>query len=320
MQDVEALMAKLALPVILPLLPSSRIFWLYLVGAAALAFLVYRSLVAEGGVEKGRFIRHCFPKSVYAHQSAVVDYAYYAVSRLFHAFGWMPLLLATPAVAGATTVGLEHLLGTVSPAERQPGLTLRAFYTLSVLVAFDFGVFVAHYLQHRVPVLWEFHKVHHSAQVLTPITVYRMHPVDDILSGVCTALTVGAVAGVFGWALGGPISELLVMGVNLGLFLFYFVGYNLRHSHVWLSYPRWLSWLLVSPAQHQIHHSRAPRHFDRNFGFVFSFWDRLAQTLYVPTRRERLEFGLGSGEDQDYDSVIALYLLPFKKAARRFRI
>ena len=105
------------------------------------------------------------------------------------------------------------------------------------------------------------------------------------------------------------------MGVNLGLFLYYLLGYNLRHSHIWLSYPRWLSWLLVSPAQHQIHHSSAPAHFNKNLGFVFSFWDRMANTLYVPAHRETLDFGIGGGEDEEYDGVTALYLLPFRKAA-----
>ena len=325
MDAAYTFVSKLALPVIYPFLPSSRIFWLYLAGAALLAFFAWRLLRAEGaptdaGGGNARFIRYCFPRKVYAHPSAVVDYKYYVASRLFHAFGLMPLLLAVPAVAGATADGLERLLGPVSGTYRSPGLAVQALYTLAVMVAFDLGVFVAHYLQHRVPVLWEFHKVHHSARVLTPITVYRMHPVDDLFSGFCVALTVGAVVGAFSWALGGPVGELLVLGVNLGLFLFYIVGYNLRHSHVWLSYPRWLSWLLVSPAQHQIHHSRAPVHFDKNLGFVFSIWDRMAKTLYVPAEREVLEFGLGSGEDEDYGSVTALYLLPFRKAAGLFRV
>ena len=103
----------------------------------------------------------------------------------------------------------------------------------------------------------------------------------------------------------------------MGLFLFYFLGYNLRHSEVWLAYPRWLSWLLVSPAQHQIHRSSASIHFDRNLGFVFSFWDRMARTLYVPVERESLDFGLGKGQDDEYDGVVALYLLPFRKVAGR---
>ena len=319
MEILRELVAKLSLPLANPFLPGSRIFWLYLGGALVLAFFVYVSLrgagvLAEGRAVKYRFLEFCFPKAIYAHTSAIVDYKYYVVNHLLRAFGLIPLLLGVPAVASLTSDSLQRLLGPVSEAVAA-GPFVRLFYTLAVMAAFDLGVFVAHYLQHRVPVLWEFHKVHHSARVLTPITLYRMHPVDDIFSGVCTALTIGVVAGAFTWALGGPVGEVLVMGVNLGLFLYYLFGYNLRHSHVWLSYPRWLSWLLVSPAQHQIHHSSAPAHFNRNLGFVFSFWDRMAKTLYVPARRETLDFGIGRGEDEQYDGVTALYLLPFRKAA-----
>ena len=189
------------------------------------------------------------------------------------------------------------------------------FYLLG---AFDLGAFVAHYLLHRVPILWEFHKVHHSAEVLTPITIYRFHPIDDSVSAVCTAACVGVVAGIFQWAFSAPVNEVVALGFNLGLFLYFLLGYNLRHSHVWLAYPRWLAWFLISPAQHQIHHSADPKHFHRNFGFAFSFWDRMAKTLYVPVDRESLEFGLGNGEDREYQRVTALYLVPFKKAARLF--
>ena len=108
---------------------------------------------------------------------------------------------------------------------------------------------------------------------------------------------------------------MLVSGVNLGPFLFYVLGSNLRHSHIWLAYPGWLVWLLVSPAQHQLHHSSAPVHFNKNMGFVFSFWGGTANMLYVAEKREALDFGVGGGEGDEYDGVTALYLLPFKKAA-----
>ena len=75
----------------------------------------------------------------------------------------------------------------------------------------------------------------------------------------------------------------------------------------------------MSPAQHQIHHSADPRHYDRNMGLVFAFWDWLAGTLYVPEGREEVRFGLADGEHREYDSVGRLYGLPFVKAARRFR-
>ena len=56
-------------------------------------------------------------------------------------------------------------------------------YTLAVVLAIDLAVWLTHYLQHKVVVLWQFHQVHHSAEVLTPMTVYRMHPVDLFFTG-----------------------------------------------------------------------------------------------------------------------------------------
>lgn len=70
--------------------------------------------------------------------------------------------------------------------------------------------------------LWEFHKVHHSAQVLTPITVYRMHPVDELLTGLSTALTVGAATGVTTLLLGTAVEPMQFFQVNAILFLYYF--------------------------------------------------------------------------------------------------
>ena len=202
------------------------------------------------------------------------------------------------------------------PAADPSGVGVRLLYTALVLLALDLGNFIGHFLQHRVPLLWEFHKVHHSAQVLTPVTVYRMHPIDDIVAGACSALCIGAVVGAFAWGLGHPVWEVLVTGVNLGLFLFYLFGYNLRHSHVWVAYPKWLSWLLVSPAQHQIHHSTAPRHFNKNLGSSFLLGS-CGEYALRPQGRESLEFGIGNGEDEQFNGVAALYLLPFRNATNR---
>ena len=322
MERFRELIANLSVPLTNLVTPTSRIYWLYLAGALVLAFFVYAAHRSEGAVPvertgKFRFFRLCFPRAVYGHDSAFVDYKYYAVNTVLRAFGLIPVLIGVSVVADWAVDWLERLAGPVAEPPRA-GPLARLCYTGAVLLAVDLGLFVSHYLQHRVPLLWEFHKVHHSAQVLTPITLYRMHPVDYILSGICGAITIGLVAGVFSWGLGGTVGEVLVGGVNLGLFLFYVFGYNLRHSHIWLAYPRWLSWLLVSPAQHQIHHSSAPRHFNKNMGFIFSFWDRATGSLYVPVRRESIDFGLGGGEDEEFNSVAALYFLPFRKAANLF--
>jgi sterol desaturase/sphingolipid hydroxylase (fatty acid hydroxylase superfamily) len=98
------------------------------------------------------------------------------------------------------------------------------------------------------------------------------------------------------------------------MFMFYMLGANLRHSHVWLPYPKWLSHILISPAQHQIHHSQLIHHHDKNFGLMFAIWDWIMGTLYVPKHRENYVWGLDHGEDRDYQTVTNLYVVPFKKA------
>jgi sterol desaturase/sphingolipid hydroxylase (fatty acid hydroxylase superfamily) len=120
------------------------------------------------------------------------------------------------------------------------------------------------------------------------------------------------VQGLFHVVAGTGIADIRVLGVNVLLFGWYLFGFHLRHSHVWLAYPAWLSHLLVSPAQHQIHHSSAPRHFDKNMGFIFAFWDLLGGTLYVPRTKEELTYGLYGRESDQFASVPALFLRPFR--------
>ena len=312
---------KVAAPFFYPLAPFTRVYWAHLLGALLLAAIAYRTLrgLTEDETATGnpflRFLRYCFPESVYGHASAIIDYKYYIVNRIAYAFVFGPVFLGAPLIA---TFVIE-IFGTIpdAPPTAEPMTIL--LYTVAALIAFDFGIFFAHYLQHKVPLLWQFHKVHHSAQVLTPVTLYRMHPVDDLLNGAMTALTVGVTGGIIIAATGSMVEPIQFFQVNAFLFIYYLAGYNLRHTHIWLNYPRWLLSTLVSPAQHQIHHSSAEKHFDKNFGFVFSIWDRMAGTLYIPVGREELTFGLAENEDREFNSVLSLYILPFKKAAALLR-
>lgn len=123
--------------------------------------------------------------------------------------------------------------------------------------------YVLHRLLHRVPFLWAFHKVHHSATTLNPMTVFRTHPVEGILFNMRGALAQGTCISLFYYAFGNSIDLWTIFGVIIGVFIFHAGGSNLRHSHVHISYWRWLEKWIISPAQHQIHHSVAPKHLTR---------------------------------------------------------
>jgi sterol desaturase/sphingolipid hydroxylase (fatty acid hydroxylase superfamily) len=191
---------------------------------------------------------------------------------------------------------------------------------VTLFLARDLGVYAAHALQHRLPVLWAFHEVHHTTTALTPLSALRVHPVDDVVSYLAVTVLSGLVTAGFRFAYGDAVTSQAFAATSLIVLGFHLAGHHLRHSHVWLSYGPRLGRLLVSPAHHQVHHSRAPRHWNRNLGQFLAVWDALFGTLYVPGREpEPIEYGVSEREDARFDSLARLYLLPFVDAGRALR-
>lgn len=292
-----------------------RLHIVYLVSFVAIVFAIflYRHRKADH-VEIGNFFKFLFPKSIYSHKSSILDFKYYIINRVFVDAAFLVALIESFFLSSELfEAALQRLF-------HSPGHTFEVttasqiFYTAAIVVAADLGFFIGHYLGHKVPLFWEFHKVHHSAPVLNPITNYRFHPLDRLQIGFWIGILTGIVKGGYGFIFANAIGELpLVSGAIL---LLLYLPVNLRHSHIWLSYGRRLSHILSSPAQHQIHHGTAARHLDKNFGLLFSVWDYLAGTLYIPKGKEELVMGLTDQEHEEYDSVWKLYTLPLVKATR----
>ena len=162
---------------------------------------------------------------------------------------------------------------------------------------------------HRFSFLWRFHQIHHSAERLTPMTLYRTHPVESLVSALRRTAVVGFSTGFFIFLFGGKVSAFDIIGVNIIDFVFNVLASNLRHSHVWVSFGP-LSYIFISPAQHQIHHSQNPKHFDKNLGIVLSLWDLLFGTFYYPKKKEFLRFGLPGEKNWSFKSAL---LKPFTR-------
>ena len=143
-----------------------------------------------------------------------------------------------------------------------------------IFLAEDFTRFFMHYLYHKVPLLWRFHAIHHSAEHMTPLTLYRIHTIEMILNSCRSLFVIGGISGVFVYVFNGQIQPYTILGVGAFSLLFNLAGANLRHSHVWLGFGRLERWF-ISPAQHQIHHSSAREHWDKNFGASLAVWDRM---------------------------------------------
>ncbi|MGH6918387.1 MAG: sterol desaturase family protein [Geminicoccaceae bacterium] len=306
-------------PAIYLVLPQHRFFWLYLGSAVGIALVVcyLRQSAGEGRSVLGA-IRAVFPRRIFRHPSALLDYRYVLVNHLLHAVVLGALIANTAVMTGGCLAFLRFALGEES-LNATPGPVASVVFTICMLLAVDGGLFLAHWLQHKIPTLWEFHKVHHSAEVLTPITVLRMHPVDIVLNALTQASLLGIANAVFLYLYRDPVAEVTVIGANALSFLFYLGGYHLRHSHVWILFPRGIRDHISSPALHHIHHSKNPEHFDKNFARIFTFWDRLAGTLYIPEGKEELEFGLEEKDQKQLRTVWQLYMTPFRNVLARLR-
>src|SRR5207245_2041547 len=156
---------------------------------------------------------------------------------------------------------------------------------------------------------------HPSGEGLAPVTVCRVHPVEEFFNASIGTTLRSVGAAIYAARSLSDVTVITIFGVNVVIFAFHMFAFQLRHSHIWLSYGPIISRLLISPAQHQIHHSLDPKHWNKNYGFIFAVWDGLFGSLYVPRSREILRLGVPA-DPGDFSSVTKLYLLPFAKAAR----
>ncbi|MEJ8560733.1 sterol desaturase family protein [Yoonia sp. GPGPB17] len=288
---------------------DSRLSFVYL---AATVLLVYGLWIYRGRPKT--FLRWVFPSSVYLHKSNIVDIKIFIFNIVFGVLGFFAFVSFTTAFSHSTMMTLVEWFG-------QPGVPIEitlwrtVVATVIMVLTLDFCVYWAHYIHHENRFLWPFHALHHSAEVLTPLTSYRNHPVFLLIRKVIFSIVVGFVQGVMLFAFIGEISVLTIGSANAGFVIFNMLGSNLRHSHIWLSYGPVLEHIFISPAQHQIHHSSAPKHHNKNYGSIFAFWDWMFGTLYIPDGHEILEFGIADGEgnviEQPHPTLFAALFHPF---------
>ncbi len=254
--------------------------------------IVYAVWLLRG--RPGKFFRFAVPRGLYNHPSTLVDIKIGLFNTLFLATGAISALLFTPII----TIQILQFLG--GPVDAETGWMRGLLAAVLLFLAQDLGRYCNHYLHHESRCLWPFHAVHHSAEVMTPITFMRAHPFYYAVQAVIISVLVGLVSALVLWGLIGRIENWIIYAGALAFNAYVFFGANIRHSHIWLSYGRVMEHVLISPAQHQIHHSSDPKHHDKNYGEVFAIWDWIFGTLYVPDGYEELEFGLA---DRDGNKI-----------------
>jgi sterol desaturase/sphingolipid hydroxylase (fatty acid hydroxylase superfamily) len=298
------------------LAPGSHASVLSLFSAVFIAFAV----LAARRFRRGRrlrfkpLLRALFPKRIVMSRSSFADlgYLYFNLFLFGIIFGWA--LLSYEALSRGVAELLAAMFGAMPPAP-MPDFVARSIITVMLFLAYELGYWLNHYLSHRIPLLWEFHKVHHSATALTPLTNFRVHPVYMCIFLNILALCIGLANGVGDYLLGRPAAQYGLSETNAILVFFIYVYVHLQHSQLWISFTGLFGRLFMSPAHHQIHHSRNPAHFNKNLGSCLAVWDWMFGTLYIPAaEREALEFGVEPDRAHAH-TIRGELIAPFGRAA-----
>jgi sterol desaturase/sphingolipid hydroxylase (fatty acid hydroxylase superfamily) len=292
---------------------GGRYYWITIVESLvvlAVAYVLWGGLRVTGVFG---FFRFCVPKGYFRHPSTMLDLQLNVAN---HFIGPFVNVFWRLNAAFFVAVVLGWMVKAFGPAPHlfawhTGGLIL---FTLVVAIADDFGYWVWHYLAHKVPFLWAFHKVHHSAEVLTPLVAGRVHPVETMLLPVFRTAAASVVAAPALYFFVGEPHLVTVFGLTLLAAAFGAAGAQLFHAHVPISWGSRLNRVFVSPATHQIHHSIERRHWDKNMGAYLAVWDWMFGTLYLPEPGQKITYGVRDDMPQVHTSLPVAYLLPFWEA------
>ena len=157
------------------------------------------------------------------------------------------------------------------------GVEMNIYLRLIIfLLLVDFMNYWQHRLMHKISPLWEIHKFHHSAEEFNVLTVFREHPLDKALNSIFMIIP--------GVLLANPVGEFALFITIYGV-----IGY-VKHSQIpWHGMIG--KYIIQSPRDHWIHHSKLKEHHDKNFGNNFAIWDHIFGTYYHGSN-DRPEIGL----------------------------
>jgi Sterol desaturase len=185
-----------------------------------------------------------------------------------------------------------------------PAMPLWLYVLLGVMLLDLFGAYAAHWVEHKVKPLWMVHLVHHSDHHVDTTTANRHHPIESLIRYTFT------LAGV------------LIVGAPIGIIMLYqslsVVFSQFNHANIRLpkKVDNAISWFVVSPDMHKVHHHYQLPYTDSNYGNIFSIWDRLFGT-YMTMDVKDIVYGVDTFPDEkENSSIVGLLKQPFHKYRR----
>jgi sterol desaturase/sphingolipid hydroxylase (fatty acid hydroxylase superfamily) len=200
-------------------------------------------------------------------------------------------LLVGPLIVVPITVWAEQFTTGLRPAWLSGWTGLAAD-----LILLDFWIYWWHRANHRIPLLWRFHQVHHFDELLDSTTALRFHFGEVVLSAAVRAAVI--------IALDIPLSSVLVFEALV------LISTIFHHSDAWLParLEQALARVIITPSIHWVHHHAIRADTDSNYGTIFSFWDPLFRSRSRTRRFPTMPIGVEGGRDRP---LLRLITTPF---------
>lgn len=255
---------------------------------------LHRSIILVGGITFFWLLEGAVPlfKFDYKKWKHAIPNFFFTLTTIIINFGLAFLLLNSADWVKTNEFGIINWL---------PELPLWLYGLLGILFLDFFGAYLAHYVEHKVKPLWMIHLVHHTDHKVDTTTANRHHPIESVIRFVFTLF------GVF--VVGTPIA-IVMLYQSLSLVATQFTHANIRLPKK-VDYV--LSYFLVSPDMHKIHHHYVLPYTDSNYGNIFSIWDRIFGT-YMKMDREKLVYGVDVFPDEENNGkIMELLKQPFQE-------
>jgi sterol desaturase/sphingolipid hydroxylase (fatty acid hydroxylase superfamily) len=221
---------------------------------------------------------------------AAVNLTFTVIHLIIHT-GFGILIVKLSDWAAVEKFGLVYWLGT----------SVLLTVIVSALVLDLFGGWMSHMIEHKIPLFWRMHIIHHADNNVDVTSGLRHHPLESVWRGIFFLIAIIIC--------GAPIYAVMIYQTVLTIFVAF--------THANISLPGWLdkglSYVLVSPNMHKVHHHWKQPYTDSNYGAVFSIWDRLFGT-YMQLDPKNIHYGLDRYYSNEKDEdLAALMKKPFQK-------
>jgi sterol desaturase/sphingolipid hydroxylase (fatty acid hydroxylase superfamily) len=255
----------------------------------------HRSLILVSGITVFWLIENAFPLFNFEYkkwQHASIN-IFLTLTTIIVNFALAFILLLSADWAFANKFGILQWL---------PQMSLWLYALVGLLLLDLIGAYLVHFVEHKIKFLWRFHLIHHTDTWIDTTSANRHHPGESVIRFIFTTMGV------------------LIVGSPMWLVFLYqtlsVIATQFNHANIAIP-KKWdtiLSYLIVSPDMHKVHHHYKLPYTDSNYGNIFSIWDRLFGTFKVLSK-EDIIYGVDTHmKIEEHNQLQNLLKIPFQKA------